>query len=47
MNADLVIRNARVVGEAGVFPGGVAVAGGVIIAVGSDRWLPAVLSPAS
>ncbi len=41
MNADLVIRNAQVVGENGVFPGGVAVAGGVIIAVGSDRWLPA------
>ena len=40
MNADLVIRNAQVVGETGVFPGGVAVAGGVIIAVGSDRWLP-------
>ncbi len=34
MNADLVIRNAQVVGETGVFPGGVAVAGGVIIAVG-------------
>lgn len=41
MNADLVIRNALVVGESGVFPGGVAIADGVIIAIGSDRWLPA------
>ena len=41
MNADLVIRNALVVGESSVFHGGVAAAGGVIIAVGADRWLPA------
>jgi dihydropyrimidinase len=40
MNADLVIRNALVVGENGVFPGGAAAAGGVIVAVGGDRWLP-------
>jgi dihydroorotase-like cyclic amidohydrolase len=41
MNADLVVKNALVVGEHGVFPGGVAMAEGVIIAIGADRWLPA------
>jgi dihydropyrimidinase len=40
MNADLVIKNALVVGESSVFHGGVAAAEGVIIAVGADRWLP-------
>jgi dihydropyrimidinase len=41
MSADLVIRNALVVAESGVFHGGVAAADGVIVAVGADRWLPA------
>jgi dihydropyrimidinase len=41
MNADLVVRNAHVVTEDGVIQGGVAVQGGVIIAVGEDRSLPA------
>ena len=41
MNADLVIKNALVVGESSMFHGGVAAAEGVIIAVGADRWLPA------
>jgi dihydropyrimidinase len=41
MDADLVIKNALVVGESSVFSGGVAAAEGVVIAVGADRWLPA------
>jgi dihydroorotase-like cyclic amidohydrolase len=41
MNADLVIRNARVVTHAGEFHGGVAADGGRIVAVGADEALPA------
>jgi dihydroorotase-like cyclic amidohydrolase len=40
MAVDLVIRNARVVAPAGVFRGGVAVAGETIVAVASDAALP-------
>lgn len=40
MNADLVIRNAVVVGESGIFEGGIAVQDGVIVAFGNDASLP-------
>jgi dihydroorotase-like cyclic amidohydrolase len=40
-NADLVVRNATVVGEQGVFTGGVAAQNGVIVALGNDASLPA------
>ncbi len=41
MNADLVVRNANVVGESGIFTGGVAAQDGVIVAIGPDSELPA------
>ena len=40
MNAELVIRNARVVTHAGEFRGGVAASEGRIVAVGDDESLP-------
>jgi dihydroorotase-like cyclic amidohydrolase len=40
VSAELVIRNARVVTHAGEFHGGVAAAGGRIVAVGDDASLP-------
>lgn len=40
MKAELVVRDARVVTHTGEFHGGVAVAGGRIVAVGDDRNLP-------
>ena len=40
MNADLVIRSARVVTHTGEFHGGVAVTGGKIVALGADDALP-------
>ena len=40
MKADLVLRNARVVDHAGEFSGGVAIAGGRIVAIGADTALP-------
>jgi len=40
MKADLVIRGAQVVTHAGEFRGGVAAAGGRIVAVGADESLP-------
>ncbi len=38
--ADLVVRNARVFGPEGSFPGGVAVRDGIIVAVADDSALP-------
>ncbi|MBI4321724.1 MAG: amidohydrolase family protein [Chloroflexi bacterium] len=40
MTVDLVVRNGKVVTPTGTVPGGVAVAGGKIVAVASDATLP-------